>query len=246
MTPRVQESEQRAQQEYEEIMSDRAQEPIRAGVKERPILFSGAMVRAILEGRKTMTRRVVKPQPPADCAPIECGVYAPTRIDSRGEGCPGADTFGAYDVDGAWGVKCPYGKPGDRLWVRETFCMAWFRAEDDWQVFYRADSPDFGSTIVDFKTGNSVPAEWRPSIHMPRKFSRITLEVCSVRVERVQEISPYDCIAEGMEARPMNAYVAHCLRKGFAELWDSINAERGYSWDSNPLVWCIEFRRVEA
>lgn len=149
---------------------------------ERPILFSGPMVRAILDGRKTQTRRIVKPQPHEECGPIEVGHYHPTVIDRHGDEQPGAEIFGAYSLDGEWGAKCPHGQPGDRLWVREAFALA-----DDYEVdrvlnpggvFYRATHSPADDT-----------SRWRPSIHMPRWASRLTLEVTDVRVERVQDIS---------------------------------------------------------
>lgn len=107
----------------EELMNHGGTEITEKTVKERPILFSGPMVRAILDGKKTQTRRIINPQP-YEVSSVECGMYTPTRIDRHGEMYPGAEVFGVWsDTDEEWGVPCPYGQPGDRLWVRESFYM---------------------------------------------------------------------------------------------------------------------------
>lgn len=166
-------------------------------MKERPILFSGPMVRAILEGRKTQTRRVIKQQPPEDVAPITVSRYHPTIIDRHGDEAPGDEIFGAYSDDGDWGCKCPYGEPGNHLWVRESF--------------WGCDAPGFGDqpcVVYDDEWHGKEywPAEIRPwarkfgripAIHMPRECSRITLEITGVRVQRIQSITHDDAIAEG-------------------------------------------------
>jgi hypothetical protein len=179
----------------------------------RPILFSGAMVRAILDGRKTQTRRIVKPQP--EYAQRDGRLLRLEEINPDLWPTATARLL----------PSCPYGAPGDRLWVRET----WRRAQDG-VLYYRACTGD------DSFDGNA----WKPSIHMPRAYSRITLEITSVRVERVQDIGPGDAYAEGIsEVYPEHAVFA------FRRLWDSINAERGYGWDANPWVWVVDFQRVE-
>lgn len=191
-------------------------------MKERPILFSGPMVRAILEGRKTQTRRVVKPNRSAPTAShVSC--------------TPASD--GSYWVEpGGW-VACPYGKPGDRLWVRETILRIGDRSDPICASIYAAD-------------GSMTPADawpWKadrlPSIHCPRGLSRITLEVISVRVERLQAISNEDAKAEGV--REYDGDEPGDYRGGFRDLWQSINGKRpGCSWDDNPWVWAIEFKVV--
>lgn len=191
--------------------------------KERPILFSGQMVRAILEGRKTQTRRVLKKQPPAQSWLDEVSY----------------PSFGASFWDPQAGefidFKNPYGKPGDRLWVRETF-MAW---PTPTAISYRATSDQEAAKLF----------KWKPSIFMPRWASRITLEIVSVRVERVQEISGDDCRKEGIrfeELDPFSQIARNNQRiSKFRELWDSINAKRGFGWDKNPWAWVVEFRRIE-
>lgn len=215
-------------------------------MKERPILFSGPMVKAILEGRKTQTRRVY-------------GLIMDMELDG--------------DESGAGWEPCPrswpYGVPGDRLWVRESFQIGyptgsvgdeWIGdelAEVDgplpkekpedfgfwWNAYYKADDPEMCSW-------------WRPSIHMPRWASRITLEIVRVHVEQLQEITPENAEAEGMRQFWVNldGDETGCFEVGkfqdssivdaYMELWDSLNAKRGYPWVFNPWVWVIEFKRV--
>jgi hypothetical protein len=206
-------------------------------IRERPILFSAPMVRAILEDRKTQTRRVVKPQPQDGYKifPWYHRFYAAPREDPRIVG------FQFFD--------CPYGKAGDRLWVRETF------VNNFGQLLYRADChPD------SFEYGAKG---WKPSIFMPRKLSRTTLEIMSVSVQRVQDIDDDEALAEGIKTHPparshhrttyshfdsphpAGLYPA-TPRDGFRALWDEINDKRA-PWSSNPWVWAISFRRcVEA
>lgn len=185
---------------------------------ERPIIFSGPMVRAILDGRKTQTRRVVKPQPPDSVAGLYC--------DGNSEWFSTA----FYDVR----RRCPFGRTGDRLWVRETL------AEYDGRWFYDADQ-----SPVECVPPYSHSGTCCPSIHMPRWASRITLEITGIRVEQVQAVSEEDARAEGVIPAPheMADYSSPC-RAEYRELWDSLNAKRGYGWDVNPLVFVIEFKRV--
>ncbi len=203
--------------------------------KTRPILFSGPMVRAILDGRKTQTRRVVKPQPE---------YVGP----AGGQADPGS--WGWETSDGYWvlldqslphsgyerRLRCPFGQPGDRLWVRECFAFG----TQDKQVFYRADRlPGHANTL-----------RWRPSIHMPRWASRVMLEVTGVRVERVQSINPADALAEWCSAEQHSGGLGDpCdelrLLQSFQYLWDSINAKRGFGWEQNPWVWVVEFKKVD-
>jgi hypothetical protein len=201
----------------------------------RPIIFSAPMVRAILDGRKTQTRRVIKPQPGS---PIWCDTeLAEGFIRDRGRNMQP--------------IKCPYGQPGDRLWVRETArarCYGRHRGKVTWiELCYRADDG-----IGRFDRESEKPFKWThtwtPSIHMPRWASRITLEVTGVRVERLQEISVRDAGAEiGWDYSwpiPDHAIDGHEFRMQFHRLWDSLNAKRGFGWDVNPWVWMVEFRRV--
>jgi hypothetical protein len=185
-------------------------------MKERPILFSGAMVRALLDGSKTQTRRVIKSAGVADAQAL-----------------------------GPKAACCPYAE-GQKLWVRETWAQP--TTLDPGPTFYRADYPE----AVHGKYENLPPADaitWRPSIHMPRALSRITLEVTCVSVERLQSISEADAYAEGTFAGVYeydNGEGTETARESYQFLWDSLNAARGYGWDVNPWVWVVEFRRVEA
>jgi len=182
-------------------------------MKERPILFSGPMVRAILEGRKTQTRRVIKPQP----------VGSNYRIDLKKP-------------------VCPYGRPGDRLWVRETF-VRFDRSHWPPKYGYKADTlgPGFEESE---QARKDLGYKWRPSIFMPRAASRLDLEVLGVRVERIQEISSEGAMDEGVYKKidqPANNFLPI---PAFRELWDSINAKRGFAWESNPWVWVVDFRKL--
>lgn len=218
-------------------------------VKEHPILFSGEMVRAILDGRKTQTRRVVKRKGWLVCGAAAEPYHAITQRRS-GKGYAAVRTE-CY--------PCPYGQPGDRLWVRETWAETVnIDCHPDWPgrphtnsevdedglvsscVIYRADGGWNWLNDIGYETDRS---SWRPSIHMPRWASRITLEVTDVRVERVQDISEADVQVEGT---PNEQGIGAPDQFDFQQLWDSINAKRGYGWDANPWVWVVEFEQVEA
>lgn len=207
---------------------------------ERPILMSAPMVRSILEGTKTQTRRALHVQPPEDHARLVVEPYCPTVVNRYGDELPGDEVFGVTTEDGAWGLRCPYGEPGTKLWVREAWahdaesleqCRAAF--EDalggiEYGPYYRATeiAPD--------------TLKWRPSIHMPRWASRITLEVTGVRVERLQDISRGDAMAEGCPFP--NMAKGPDPRLWYEDLWKSINGAG--SWDANPFCWVIEFSRL--
>lgn len=198
-------------------------------MKERPILFSAPMVRALLAGTKTQTRRIVKPRKDLS---FGC-LLTPSEL--------------AGEVNNGNFENCPYGEPGDRLWVRET---GWERPDlttrmiregaDTWPRFaYDADG--WGADDhADFKRWGF---KRRPSIHMPRWASRILLEITGVRVERLQDISDDDLAAEGIQ-EVIDAGVDHdgWPRDAYRSLWESINGAG--SWAANPWVWCVEFRRV--
>jgi hypothetical protein len=198
-------------------------------MKERPILFSSEIVRAILEGRKTQTRRVIKGEP-------NNIRWSPIQIGNRVEG---------WEDNHGKPYNCPYGIPGDRLWVRETWAVApiaiHYRADNNFMSL--ADEP----RLLEYESTKG----WRPSIFMPRWASRILLEITNIRAERLQDISETDAILEGTIPnrlysdmfRSMHKYSEHIC--AFHDLWDSINAKRGYPWESNSWVWVIEFRKVE-
>ncbi len=222
-------------------------------MKERPILFSGPMVRAILEGRKTQTRRIIKQAvltrtmefATAVCPAREGGWVA--WFDGVGQEAAEFTKL-AYD----YGFRCPYGEPGDRLWVRETWAVIWTEDDPDWEegqtvldvphrVEYKADTgAKYPGEWPDDKGSDPDCPRWRPSIHMPRWASRLTLEVIDVRVQRVAEISEEDVLAEGFAGADLEQYGPYW--RPFQLLWDSLNARRGYPWAVNPWVWAITFR----
>jgi hypothetical protein len=221
--------------------------------------MSAPMVRALLDGKKTQTRRALRMQPPDDRGLI-CGVYNPTVI-RRGEEEPGPETFGAFTEDGSWATKCPYGQPGDRLWVRETFAFTDAHEPDyEGSIEYRADHKCFAvscNELIDVPhTCDPRPfdGQWASSIHMPRWASRITLEITDVRAQRLQDISEADAIAEGLiKVRgPLKSTMWEYSettggqfadpRVAYHMLWESINGPG--SWDANHWVWAISFRMV--
>lgn len=212
-------------------------------LRERPIIFSAPMVRALLDGRKTQTRRIVNPR----------GVTGELRIRAarflnETLGWEFHHDRTARGID-ATIMLSPYGAPGDRLWVRESFRQA----PGSMSVHYRADPDEVSG------------GPWRPSIHMPRAFSRITLELTAVRVHRLQQISPADAVAEGARyfpdipagphgdngtrwqmARESPKNTDECLSTAplaFGNAWNVIHGKRA-PWASNPWVWVLTFRRV--
>jgi hypothetical protein len=204
-------------------------------MSEKPILFSGAMVRALLrdEDPKTQTRRIMKPQPPATTTAVQVFHHPDPRAHFYAND-------GAQIID--WAKPCPHGEVGDRLYVRETWQHSNHPLgpyEPDCLVFYRADYFDDPHGPDGEKSPEGKYRDWRPSIHMPRTASRITLEITGVRAERLQSISAADAWAEGIPHSP-DVDPAHEYR----DLWDSLNAERGYGWDTNPWVWVVEFRKI--
>ena len=211
-------------------------------MKERPILFSAPMVRALLAGTKTQTRRIFKP----DRMTWDANGRYTTHAMRGGElSITGSGPF----KPSSWLHYCPYGQPGDRLWVRETFARIdgqtrpWI--ETDYKATY-THGDRLGDTL-------GIKKRWTPSIHMPRHASRITLEVTGVRVERLQEISIEDAKAEGAWG-PDDSIVQKVAdyfgtdifsanpRKAFQMLWESINGPD--SWAANPWVWVVEFKRI--
>lgn len=223
-------------------------------MKERPILFSAPMVRAILEGRKTQTRRAIRKQFAPDAEPAEVASTSPEGWQISGHSGLWWDDAGAC-IDDA--IRCPYGQPGDRLWVRETWQGPLLESEEQEDEFRQ--SPDIykkpgfcvyrATDTLDAIDEDGKELGWRPSIHMPRWASRILLEVTGVRVERLNDISKADAIAEGAPpSHPsidrVSAEYGHAdfSRSWYAQLWDQINGAG--SWDANPWVWVVEFKRV--
>lgn len=226
-------------------------------MKERPILFNAPMVRALLDGSKTQTRRVVKQphqNPLGVWEPFDWGGENGGR-DKHGNTTPAQQTI-THTRTGEI-IACPHGQPGDRLWVRETWANV--GTCDPGLTVYRADYP----ACVPCAYENVPPADtitWKPSIHMFRKDSRITLEITGVRVERLQDISEADALAEGIKinmhstGRPMIRISGKCppvqyakdnslAVAEYASLWDTINGPN--SWAANPWVWVIEFKVLQ-
>lgn len=220
-------------------------------MKERPILFSAPMVSTVIDGTKTQTRRVVKPE------------GADHLFQFRGKEW----LHGADEPTGEWAwcgsshvvnkhIYCPYGKPGDRLWVRETWMDltgTGIESRDERgkikRYAYGADTPP-GSWGDQCRKDYGL--KWRPSIHMPRDACRILLEVTGVRVERLQDISEADAMAEGIEKSGECNWCDYLdygyndftsARHSYRSLWESINGAG--SWGANPWVWVIEFKRVD-
>lgn len=205
-------------------------------VRERGIIMQAESVRAILAGRKTQTRRAYRPRNPE---PWEL----PPGEGYKDDGTPWPmyqDTYGDFHP-----VRCPYGAPGDRLWVRETWRQSFKRTTTDSGCTYLADYGHRLDLIGERAARNAWT--WRPSIHMPRWASRLTLEVVEVRVQRVQEISTADVLSEGALMEPCGPYTAPGDEQiaWFRSGWDALNAKRGFPWASNPWVWVVTFNRVE-
>lgn len=189
---------------------------VRVPPKERPILFSGPMVRAIIDGRKTQTRRVVRDPIGA----IDRGHIVSARTGRE--------------------VTCPFGAPGDRLWVRETWAPVLNESGETDRFVYRADGGDYS----DWETEDGDPFRWKPSIFMRPAGCRLRLEVTGIRVERLHEISEEDARAEGCVSRTYrDGRGAESARLDFQGLWESINGKRA-PWASSPWVWVVEFRSL--
>ncbi|WP_372362854.1 hypothetical protein ACCQ10_09160 [Xanthomonas sp. NCPPB 1325] len=220
-------------------------------MRERPILFNGAMVRAILSGTKSQTRRVVKMPPGFDF------------IGGSGDDLNDPANWGAEDEDARWWalaagpgtdhvLPCPFGKPGDRLWVRETWMDLTGTGVEHYDMetgkrtryAYGAESPK-GSASDEARKDFGL--KWRPSIHMPRKACRLVLDITDVRVERLHAISEADALAEGAmewageQNTPIRDLNTGDERIAFKALWRST----GGDWDANPWVWVIGFKVVD-
>ena len=244
---------------------------------DKPILFSAEMIRALLDGRKTQTRRVVKPQPPIqppeNCHPKHEKKHSAPYLDAYcGEHKTQSNPRG-MSADWCWWqvdnrqclptFRCPYGQPGDLLWVRETWCQQFgsltLKPLEPRCAFYRATEKQHivksdDDCHVSLNADGTEASPWIPSIFMPRWASRLTLTLTEVRVQRLQEISEDDAISEGIErvggptsCSPWKDYSREQRFKFFSApsasyrtLWDSINAKRA-PWESNPWVWALTF-----
>ncbi|WP_109426592.1 hypothetical protein [Acinetobacter baumannii] len=204
-------------------------------MRERPIIFNTAMVKAILEGRKTQTRRLVKEKLISEQAEFESG-NRPNVIHSE----PSLK----YYIDNS----CPFGQVGDHLWVRETFCIGSIEEQDHYQGWpkplyvYQDGDPKQYPIHKEWCLSEGISfddVQWKPSIHMPRSACRIVLEITNIRVERLLSISESDCVKEGIGS----SLLRDCKKPKFMQLWEEIYGE-GTCLD-NPWVWVIEFKVIQ-
>jgi hypothetical protein len=232
-------------------------------VKERPMIFSGPMVKAILDGRKTQTRRVMR------CMVRFPHLFGPETSIAVKEG---EAIWHRADMTDCLGnpleaiERCLYGQPGDVLWVRETWALVrpWIDPDtggvdgfDEWKGPLPKQRPQGWDVVyrADWDSGYDHPDDrafrWRSPFHLPRWAARITLEITDDRVERVQGIGYRDCVAEGIPPVPVYddgaepETILRAIRDEFRELWDSINAVRGFGWEANPWTWAITFKRLK-
>lgn len=228
-------------------------------MKERPIIFSGDMIRAILDGRKTQTRRTTGlgkinkvPNDWARSLKLNDGTWSfwyPGEVEEKWV------KNVAYPEGN--GLKCPYGQKGSRLWVRETFCFIQDRhlrfsvghkLLSNERIIYKATDHDESDPDAE-RCKAELGYKWKPSIHMPRWASRITLEVVDVRVERLQKMTFRDWVADFCpsyvdQERALETFVGRENQIQMAKkFWDTLDAKRGFGWDTNPWVWVIEFRQ---
>lgn len=197
---------------------------------EKPILMSTPMIKAILSGAKTVTRRVIKPQP-TYCRFVESGIFTYPHPVAESD---------------SW-IYCPYGEVGNCLWVKETW-QAYNLSGSSYSSLpkeKKAQAELYNWAVVSKATNpeDKRPRDpWIPSIFMPRWASAITLEITDVKVERIQEINNHEAWREGIPEFGNWIKNEGEARDEFARLWDSINLKRGYGWDANPWVWAISFK----
>jgi len=197
-------------------------------MREHPILFSGEMIRAIHDDRKTQTRRVVKPQPTSPYR-LVTGEWVDRPVATSCQTLPIAPRY------------CV----GDTLWVRETWQAIRPVNATEWTTCLPHPAVSGIRIVYAADREQDPPPKWRPSIYMPRWASRLTLEITDVRIQRLQDISEEDAKAEGVEPvidKKIHGWSPHCLE--FSLLWDSINKDRGFSWRTNPWVRALTFKRV--
>lgn len=211
--------------------------------KERPILFSTEMVKAILDGRKTQTRRVIKP-PNKFSKPNNWT----SVVEHSGGGWMATDGDPRQLIEiSEKGFKCPYGQVGDRLWVRETWRVNkhFDKMKHSERIWIAMNGDVYG--CIDYKAKSRKEdfwGRWRSAMFMPRWASRITLEITDIRVERLNNINENDIINEGVQFPKGENTLDNNLFEEWKKLWDSINKKRGYGWEKNPYVWVVEFKKI--
>lgn len=229
-------------------------------MKDTPILFTPENAQKVHEHRKSQTRRIVKPQPEEGMTILGPELYAPCKEDKDGDIYPGEEVFGVYSDDGEWGVACPYGTVGDKLWCHEHHYLFghWEKnlteipGKHEWRfICERSHGVRFPVNRPDVIERDKAKLGWfsRPSIDMPKWATRTWLELTDVRVERLNSISYEDCLAEGIEVsdlltryEPREKY-APLVIASYRKLWESINGKD--SWGANPWVWVLEYKKVQ-
>ncbi len=209
-------------------------------MKERPILFNTAMVKAILEGRKTQTRRILNCDHPVVTGFVPNGIYDYWKGTAKSDA-----VIQQYISTFPFTIKCPFGIVGDRLWVRETFRL--FDSDECPHADFPCGCPSWGTPLYRASHDCFDGEKWTPSIHMPRSASRILLEITNIRIERLNDISSDDAKAEGFDysTHPSAIEMGYAIgaKTNFRFTWEQIYGQN--AWNKNPWVWVVEFRVIE-
>ncbi len=210
------------------------------GMKERPILFNTEMVKSILEGRKTQTRRILNCDHPVVTGFVPNGIYGYWKGTAKSDA-----VIQQYISTFPFTIKCPFGLVGDRLWVRETFRL--FDSDECPHADFPCGCPSWGTPLYRASHDCFDGEKWTPSIHMPRSASRILLEITNLRIERLNDISSDDAKAEGFDysTHPSSIEMGYAIgaKTNFRFTWEQIYGQN--AWNKNPWVWVVEFRLIE-
>ncbi len=210
------------------------------GMKERPILFNTEMVKSILEGRKTQTRRILNCDHPVVTGFVPNGIYGYWKGTAKSDA-----VIQQYISTFPFTIKCPFGLVGDRLWVRETFRL--FDSDECPHADFPCGCPSWGTPLYRASHDCFDGEKWTPSIHMPRSASRILLEITNIRIERLNDISSDDAKAEGFDysTHPSSIEMGYAIgaKTNFRFTWEQIYGQN--AWNKNPWVWVVEFRLIE-
>ncbi|WP_151825593.1 hypothetical protein [Acinetobacter ursingii] len=209
-------------------------------MKERPILFNTEMVKSILEGRKTQTRRILNCDHPVVTGFVPNGIYGYWKGTAKSDA-----VIQQYISTFPFTIKCPFGLVGDRLWVRETFRL--FDSDECPHADFPCGCPSWGTPLYRASHDCFDGEKWTPSIHMPRSASRILLEITNLRIERLNDISSDDAKAEGFDysTHPSSIEMGYAIgaKTNFRFTWEQIYGQN--AWNKNPWVWVVEFRLIE-